>query len=103
MDPDPDTHQLKKWDPDPDLYPHQNVLDPPHWLKRKVEGEGWLRLTKRIEPTKVVCTQLTTVPYVQRFCCENGYLQEKMLKECCTVCIVKTIIMEVKHLTVILT
>ena len=30
MDPDPelDPHQLEKWDPDP----HQNVLDPPHWI-----------------------------------------------------------------------
>ena len=28
---DPDQHQLEKWDPDP--YPHQNVLDPPHCSK----------------------------------------------------------------------
>ena len=31
MDPDPDQHQLEKWDPDPD--PHQNVMDPPHCFK----------------------------------------------------------------------
>ena len=27
--PDPDPDQLEKLDPDP----HQNVLDPPHWVK----------------------------------------------------------------------
>ena len=35
-EPDPDLHQLEKWDPDL----HQNVLDPPHCSEVQVPGSN---------------------------------------------------------------